>query len=199
MIVQLIRHGMTKGNESKKYIGKTDEPLGEIGKRALLSAEHQSCDRLYVSPMLRCRQTAQVLFDGMEMTEVPELREIDFGAFEGKNYIELNGDEAYQQWIDSGGTLPFPDGESLEAFKERCVRAFLEVMTAEEARDSKAKIAFVIHGGTIMALMERFCIPKKEYYEYMCKNLGGYICNWDAKQQQLMIVKEEIAKEEEKE
>jgi alpha-ribazole phosphatase len=191
MIVQLIRHGMTKGNESKKYIGKTDEPLGEIGKRALLSAEHQSCDRLYVSPMLRCRQTAQVLFDGMEMTEVPELREIDFGAFEGKNYIELKDDEAYQRWIDSGGKLPFPDGEALEDFKERCTDAFLEIMKAEEARDADAKIAFVVHGGTIMALMERFCVPHKEYHEYMCDNLGGYVCCWDALRKQLTIAGKE--------
>jgi len=52
---------------------------------------------------------------------VPEWTEMDFGAFEGHNYQELSGDPAYQRWIDSGGTLPFPEGESREEFIRRSV------------------------------------------------------------------------------
>ena len=39
---------------------------------------------------------------------------MNFGSFEGKTYFDLNGNEDYQRWIDSGGTLPFPGGESRE-------------------------------------------------------------------------------------
>lgn len=49
---------------------------------------------------------------------------MDFGAFEGHNYQELSGDPAYQRWIDSGGTLPFPEGESREEFIRRNVAGY---------------------------------------------------------------------------
>lgn len=48
---------------------------------------------------------------------IEELSECDFGEFENKNYKELSGNQDYQRWIDSNGTLPFPGGESREAFK----------------------------------------------------------------------------------
>ena len=49
---------------------------------------------------------------------------MDFGVFEGKNYLELQGDKRYQEWIDSNGTLPFPEGESREEFISRCDKGF---------------------------------------------------------------------------
>ena len=53
---------------------------------------------------------------------------MDFGEFEGRNYAQLNGDPRYQAWIDSGGTLAFPGGESREAFIARCVDGMELVM-----------------------------------------------------------------------
>ena len=70
---------------------------------------------VFVSPMLRCRQTAEILFPQIPQIEIDPWREMDFGEFEGKNYAQLNGDLRYQAWIDSGGTLAFPGGESREA------------------------------------------------------------------------------------
>lgn len=54
---------------------------------------------------------------------------MDFGAFEGHNYQELAGDPAYQRWIDSGGTLPFPEGESREEFIRRNVAGYEKCYT----------------------------------------------------------------------
>ena len=53
---------------------------------------------------------------------------MDFGAFEGHNYQELSGDPAYQRWIDSGGTLPFPEGESREEFIRRNVAGYEKML-----------------------------------------------------------------------
>ena len=53
---------------------------------------------------------------------------MDFGEFEGKNYIELQKDPNYQAWIDSNGTLPFPGGESREAFIKRCEQGFYRML-----------------------------------------------------------------------
>ncbi|MFR2606513.1 MAG: hypothetical protein ACLTAX_15870 [Waltera sp.] len=47
---------------------------------------------------------------------------------EGHNYQELSGDPAYQRWIDSGGTLPFPEGESREEFIRRNVAGYEKML-----------------------------------------------------------------------
>ena len=83
---------------------------------------------VFVSPMLRCRQTAEILFPQIPQIEIDPWREMDFGEFEGRNYAQLNGDPRYQAWIDSGGTLAFPGGESREAFIARCVDGMELVM-----------------------------------------------------------------------
>ncbi len=54
----------------------------------------------------------------------PDLRECDFGQWENRSYRDLKDDPAYQAWIDSQGTLPFPGGEDPEAFRKRCCAAF---------------------------------------------------------------------------
>ena len=74
---------------------------------------------VFMSPMQRCRESAQILFPDREKIEIPEWKEMNFGAFEGKNYEQLNGNPQYQAWIDSNGTLPFPEGESQAEFIDR--------------------------------------------------------------------------------
>ena len=116
----LIRHGMTLGNVEHRYIGRqTDEPLSEDGRQQLEKRKDQwaqvcrtwDMPYVFVSPMLRCRQTAEILFPQIPQIEIDPWREMDFGEFEGRNYAQLNGDPRYQAWIDSGGTLAFPGGE----------------------------------------------------------------------------------------
>ena len=61
MRIWLIRHGKTPLNEAGRYQGKLDTGLSEEGQRALQRAE-VSPSRVYVSPALRARQTAEILF-----------------------------------------------------------------------------------------------------------------------------------------
>ena len=108
---------------------------------------------------------------------------MDFGAFEGHNYQELSGDPAYQRWIDSGGTLPFPEGESREEFIRRSVAGYEKMVyhmkriwersAASGQRDRKIQNASaVVHGGTIMALLGHFL--GGEYFDYQVKCGQGY-------------------------
>lgn len=123
-----LRHGATKANEERRYLGKTDEPLSERGKRILLSGKAQGrypqVDRLFCSPMKRCIETAEILYPMWKPVIIPEWTEMDFGQFEYKNYEELKEDPRYQAWIDGGGTAGFPAGESREAFGKRCARGY---------------------------------------------------------------------------
>ena len=93
----LIRHGMTPGNVEHRYIGRqTDEPLSEDGRQQLEKRKDQwtqvcrtwDMPYVFVSPMLRCRQTAEILFPQIPQIEIDPWREMDFGEFEGKNYAE---------------------------------------------------------------------------------------------------------------
>ena len=97
----LIRHGETQGNKLKRYIGKrTDEPLCPEAGNMLAQLAYPEVQAVYASPMIRCTQTAGILFPGKKLNIIDELAECDFGEFENKNYQELDGNEHYQSWID---------------------------------------------------------------------------------------------------
>ena len=168
----LIRHGKTAGNLEKRYIGTTDEPLCEEGRSCLRTKKYPAADLVIVSPKRRCIETAESIYPGQRIVVWEGLQECDFGAFEGKNYRELCGNPDYQRWIDSGGTSPFPGGERLEEFKRRCTDAFAHVIRTCSSEES---LAFVVHGGTIMAILEKYVRPKREYYDFQVENGCGYV------------------------
>lgn len=164
----LIRHGQTAGNLEHRYIGrKTDEPLCEMGIAALREKRYPAVTRVFASPMRRCVETARIIYPHLKVELVAPFAECDFGDFEGKSYAELNGNSDYQRWIDSCGKLPFPNGESREAFAERCVRAFEGLHCEEDC-------AIIAHGGTIMAIMARYARPQGNYFDFQAPNGGGY-------------------------
>lgn len=169
----LIRHGMTEGNKTGKYIGITDEPLSPEGREGLSGKEYPVPEIVFISPLKRCGETAEILFPGVRTVVVRELAECDFGHFENKNYLELTGNEEYQAWIDSNGTLPFPGGEGQEEFKARVLEGFRRAL-GECERGNIQKAALVAHGGTIMTIMEKYGKPEKSFYEWHVKNGEGY-------------------------
>lgn len=194
MKVYLIRHGQTKGNREGRYTGGTDEPLlaeaGEkLSEKSLLLKPVLSPDVLYVSPMLRCRETAQILFPGKEQIGVDAFRECDFGEFEYKNYRELNGNPDYQRFIDSRGTCGFPGGETMSEFQDRCANEFCRVASIEWRRKPDSSIVFVVHGGTIMAVLDRFSHPHKDYFEWRTENGNGYaaVASYDERTGKLLL------------
>lgn len=166
-----IRHGKTSGNMRGAYIGRTDEPLCAEGIKELEAKAFPEADIVISSPMKRCIQTADIIYPDVPKKIYNDLKECDFGDFEGKSYAELNGNADYQAWIDSGGEMPFPNGEAHKEFTDRCCNAFLRAVSENEEK----VIAFVVHGGTLMSVLERFAVPKKGYYDYMIKNGCGFL------------------------
>lgn len=174
MKVVLIRHSKTAGNLMGRYIGTTDEPLCEEGIRLLENRSYPAAELVYVSPMKRCRETAALIYPTLAQREKPLLRECDFGDFENKNYLELNGNPDYQAWVDSGGTLPFPGGESREGFQERCREGFVRILREAQA-EKRRQIAVVAHGGTLMSVLSAFAVPEKPFYDWQVKNGRGFL------------------------
>lgn len=175
MKLLLIRHGATKGNKEHRYVGSTDEEL-------LLESQEQlkkvclpvAADHIYTSPLKRCRETAALLFPGKEQRIVEEFRECDFGKFEYCNYAQLNGDPAYQRFIDTMGKSGFPQGEDRDSFQKRCVRGFLELPELKEI-GKQPELVLVVHGGTIMALLDAFSSPHRDYYDWQTGNGKGFL------------------------
>ncbi|MCD8105052.1 MAG: cobalt-precorrin-5B (C(1))-methyltransferase CbiD [Lachnospiraceae bacterium] len=177
MDIFFIRHGSTAGNLEHRYVGATDEPLtGEtFGLLKKKKEYYPQPDCVFSSPLRRCVQTAEALFPETEIRFRSGLRELDFGEFEYKNYEDLKDDKRYQAWIDSGGTAAFPGGEDRNSFCDRCCAAFEEA--CREALDAgMQKVAFVVHGGTIMAILDRFSRPHRDYFEWQVKNAEGFSC-----------------------
>lgn len=189
MQIYLIRHGETAGNRQRRYVGVTDEELTRRALRELpaMRKYYPSPDCVFASPMKRCIQTAELLFPGQSPRLCAGLRECEFGAFEYKNYQELQGDSRYQAWIDSGGMLAFPGGESRETFTDRCCAAFETCIRSVSGKGIRTA-AFVVHGGTIMAILDRYSRPHRDYFDWQTVNTGGFLCE--------LIPEESVAKEE---
>lgn len=195
MKVLLIRHGQTQGNKEKRYVGSTDEELLPESKEYLSKLHYPSVKALYVSPKIRCLQTAKMIYPDMLTNIVEDFTECDFGAFEYKNYLELTGDLDYQEWIDSNGTIAFPNGESRDEFQNRCVHAFEEVVR-HAIKNKYTSIALVVHGGTIMSILDHYSSPHKDYFEWQVENGEGYqaeidISKWMSGQKEVILIKED--------
>lgn len=176
MKICFIRHGATCGNLKGQYTGTTNEPLCPEGILQIQQMVYPAADAVVSSPMTRCIQTAKLIYPNAEPFIYDDLREADFGLFEGKNYLDLNGNPLYQQWIDSGGKMQFPNGEHPDDFIERCCMCFLDAV--DDLKEYE-RVSFVIHGGTVMSLLYRFAAPKREYYDYQARNGSGYLCEWN--------------------
>lgn len=156
-------------------MGSTEESIlpDAVQQLKVLAAGLPSVERVYVSPRKRCVESAEILYSGKELTVVDSFAECDFGAFEYCNYEQLNHNPDYQRFIDSYGRCGFPGGEDRDTFVRRCSRG-LEELLKREHRFREGDIGLVIHGGTIMALLDAFSQPHGDYYDWQVKNGQGY-------------------------
>lgn len=169
MLVYLLRHGKTAWNLEGRYQGRSDIPLCKAGKQELSPADFFP-ERVYVSPMKRAAETAQLLFPGVQLIAVPGLEEMDFGAFEGKRFRDLADDPAYRAWVEGNCTAPCPGGEGREDFSRRVCDAFERLMARE-----REQLVIVAHGGTQMAILEQYGRPRRDYFAWQSPNGGGFL------------------------
>lgn len=174
--VALIRHGITEGNKRKRYIGSTDEHLSLNGIYELFDLigkeVYPVVSKVYTSPMMRCVESAKMIYPKVDIEAVEDLREINFGDFENKTYDELKSNIDYQRWLASNGEFTVPNGESKEDFTKRCQSSFEEIVNKSLGEEC---IALVVHGGTIMAILDRYSNPHKDFYSWQVKNGQGYL------------------------
>lgn len=208
----LIRHGQVQANIEKRYIGSTDMSLTVNGMKSLEKLNkaqiYKTPDYLFCSPMSRCKMTCDILFPDKIYTVIDEFHEMDFGSFEMKNYQELKDNAYYQRWIDSNGTIAFPEGESRQEFVLRCMSGFDKMLSktcccveSDSIRlinsplkitiDNKNDNVYIKNNNQVMKMISITAVVhggtimailsslnKDEYYNYQCKNAEGYICRF---------------------
>ncbi|MHB0911856.1 MAG: histidine phosphatase family protein [Armatimonadota bacterium] len=151
----LVRHGETG---ARGFIGRTDVPLSAEG-RAQAERIRLPAGRVYVSPLRRAVETAELA--GLAPELLPDLREIDFGDFEGRTFEEVSAErpELLPAWAEYDPSFAFPGGESVGDFLAR-----VERVGERLASDPSETVIAVTHGGVIRSLICRYLgLPPKHY------------------------------------
>jgi broad specificity phosphatase PhoE len=134
----LVRHGETDWNADGRLQGHTNRPLSDFGRRqARQLAEEldgEKLDALYSSDLARARATAEIVGErlGLAVALDPDLREKDWGTWEGLTAVERDRVEFV--------------GESTEAHQERMLRALRRI---SERHPGDERVLVVTHGGSI--------------------------------------------------
>ena len=160
----LLRHGKTQGNLENRYNGRTDEPLCALGiAEAEAGAHHPEIPLVYASPMLRAQQTAKIFFPNAQIETIPDLREMDFGDFEGRTAEEMEQNETYRAWVAGGCVNSCPNGEGIPDFARRAAAAFCSLRCGCDCPQGSARGLCRArrrdHGGDGGVLRLRYGIP----------------------------------------
>jgi alpha-ribazole phosphatase/probable phosphoglycerate mutase len=153
----LIRHGEPAEEARHRCYGSLDVGLSQKGCAQMQQvAEYLKPDSIaaiYTSPRSRAQESARVLAAAQScpIEMVDDLREIDFGDFEGFAYDEIatRYPDLYRQWMERPTEVRFPNGESFSEMRTRVLRAFDAIRTAREGQTA----AIVSHGGVNRILL----------------------------------------------
>ncbi|MBD7943394.1 histidine phosphatase family protein [Psychrobacillus sp. FSL K6-2684] len=172
--VTLVRHFPTLGNVHKKYIGWTDEPIMSGLKAVNRLGEAK---QVFGSDLLRCRQTAEILFNDVSYIGSAKLRECSFGIWEKKTYKELKDNEKYQTWLEDFYRIAPPEGESLQQLESRVIEGFYDGISQSNP------VIIITHGGPIRALLSKFVNSTKSFWEWEVPHGSAYLLHWKDKQE----------------
>lgn len=153
-----LRHGQTEWNREGRLMGQQDIPLNLHGiKQAeevafILKESGVTIDRIVASPLLRAKQTAEIINDSLDVPIhfYTGLKEVHFGEAEGKLKAYEN---LHTSWIN--GVTP-EAAESWGCFKQRVAHAITQSL--EEGRST----LIVAHGGVYSAIMDMLGYPNED-------------------------------------
>lgn len=152
----LVRHGETEWNREGRYQGQSDIQLNATGirqaERLRDRINGERLDAIYSSDLKRAVTTAGIIASGQGIGTIAcsELREIDFGQLEGKNFAQSMLDPIQAKWWNSRDPrISPPGGESINQLSSR-VSQFI---TRVNALSSEKTMLIVAHGGSLRALL----------------------------------------------
>jgi ribonuclease H / adenosylcobalamin/alpha-ribazole phosphatase len=133
----LVRHGETLHNVAGITQGWSDSDLSEKGQRQVRAlaerVKRYAPDAIVSSPLGRAMSTAQAIADatGLAIATNEDLREMNYGGWEGKSFLDVRRDYAdvFHRWMDDENEA-CPDGESHADVRRRMERAFASIEAA---------------------------------------------------------------------
>jgi broad specificity phosphatase PhoE len=155
--IVLVRHGATEWSANGRHTGRTDLPLTDEGRAEV---EHL-CERLrpwsfalvLTSPLQRARETAELCGLGGRAEVADDLREWDYGDYEGLTTPEIR--QTVPEW--TVWTHACPNGETAEQVGARADRVLERVAPVEGA------VAVFGHGHALRVLTARWLgLPSAE-------------------------------------
>ena len=168
--VIFIRHGETDFNRARLYFGHLDPDLNETGieqlrkTKILFEKREKMPDVVFSSDLKRCSQSMEILEIDEEIEKIltEDLREINFGIFEGKTYEEIKNKypEKVEKMKDDWRNFKADKGESINEMMLRVAEKMNEIINQYRNK----KILVVAHAGVIQALTSY----------YLFGNLDGY-------------------------
>ncbi len=165
----VIRHGESTGNAERRLQGRLDFPLSERGRAQAatlaewLRARGFHWETAYVSPLLRARETAEIITSALgrpSATVLPELVELDPGRISGLGITELAevAPEFFARGVEGRGDFSAYGGESYEALQAR-VATVRERLGLDEDISGR-RVLLVGHGGLNFQLVKALaCHP----------------------------------------
>ncbi len=133
--IYLVRHGQTIWNEEGKLCGSSDVPLDDKGlaqaRRVAERMRNVKLAAVYSSPLLRARQTAEAIasLHNLSVQVEPDLREIDYGDWEGLKVAEAMEKFPELERMRREDPMNFvaPNGEPMKSFAERVIVAIQRI------------------------------------------------------------------------
>jgi len=157
--VWLIRHGEPAAHAHGRCYGSLDVGLSESGRMQMALAgeaiRQEPIAAIYTSALIRAAESARILAGvlarGGPIEVVDDLREIDFGDFEGKSYDEIAREHPalFRRWMMQPTEVRFPNGESFGVMRARVLAAFERICREREGQT----VVIVSHGGVNRALL----------------------------------------------
>jgi alpha-ribazole phosphatase/probable phosphoglycerate mutase len=180
----LVRHGEPHAEIRGRCYGRLDAGLSDVGRLQLEQVGRDlattALAAIYASPRLRTRESAELIarYHHCAVQVDEQLREIDFGDFEGLAYDEIarRYPVEYQRWMDHPTEVQFPNGESFQAMRQRVLSAASELI----CKHAGETIAIVTHGGVNRILLaDALGIPETNLFRigqgYGARNLIQHI------------------------
>ena len=145
--ITLIRHTSVAPGRGQCY-GFTDVGVSKNFKAEVkwlkTSLAGQQFDRVLASPLSRCTQLCETLFQ--EYKKDDRLKELNYGDWEGRSWEEINIPEN-SDWLYLKSGEKAPNGESFENLKKRVAEVF------EELQKEEGKTIIFCHGGVIRSFL----------------------------------------------
>lgn len=136
----LLRHGQTELSVQRRYSGRGNPALTEVGRRqadaaARYLAQRGGISAVFASPLQRAYDTAAAAAKalGLDVTVDDDLIETDFGAWEGLTFAEAaeRDPELHRRWLRDTSTAP-PGGESFDTVADRVLRDRERIVAAHQ-------------------------------------------------------------------